>query len=236
VNFKPELAAKVMAGEKTVTRRLVSENPRSPWWREQCSLKVDHTYAVCPGRGKNAIGRVRITSVNLEQLGDLDDDEAFREGFATKVEFVDAFAAINGSYDPAAAVWRVEFAVASSADVLVDPLRTQLEPEARAKASGEGPVQDDALALELPLDFGVAGHRAAGDVDEAGLAAVLEIDAPPVAVGVGLGSVAGVFDPCGLHGGSVQATQAAKAGGARPCERLQAVARGRGQSDDGETS
>lgn len=33
MNFKPELAAKVMSGEKTVTRRLVSENPRSPWWR-----------------------------------------------------------------------------------------------------------------------------------------------------------------------------------------------------------
>jgi hypothetical protein len=117
MNFQPELAAKVMAGEKTVTRRLVSENPRSPWWREQCSLKVDHTYAVCPGRGKRAIGRVRITGVNLEQLGDLDDDEAFREGFTTKVEFVDAFTAINGSYDPATLVWRVEFVVVPAEDL-----------------------------------------------------------------------------------------------------------------------
>jgi hypothetical protein len=35
VNFQRELAEKVMAGEKTVTRRLVSDNPRSPWWRER---------------------------------------------------------------------------------------------------------------------------------------------------------------------------------------------------------
>jgi len=40
VIFRPDPAAKVMAGEKTVTRRLVSVNPRSP---------------CCPGRGKHAI-------------------------------------------------------------------------------------------------------------------------------------------------------------------------------------
>jgi hypothetical protein len=83
VNFQPELAAKVMAGEKTVTRRLVSDNPRSPWWRERCSLKVNHTYAVCPGRGKHAIGRVRIVSVRQERLGWLGADEELREGFTT---------------------------------------------------------------------------------------------------------------------------------------------------------
>ena len=44
---------------KTVTRRLVSDNPRSPWFEGGCSLKAGRDYAVCPGRGKNAIGRVR---------------------------------------------------------------------------------------------------------------------------------------------------------------------------------
>jgi len=68
VNFRPELAAKVMAGEKTVTRRLCSDNPRSPWWWEDCSLRVGKDYAVCPGRGKHAIGRVRIVSVERLRL------------------------------------------------------------------------------------------------------------------------------------------------------------------------
>jgi hypothetical protein len=117
VNFQPDLAAKVMAGEKTVTRRLVSDNPRSPWWRERCSLRVDHTYAVCPGRGKHAVGRVRIVSTTLDWLGFLDDAEARREGFPNAPAFWEAWRAINGGYDATAHVWRVEFAVVPAEDL-----------------------------------------------------------------------------------------------------------------------
>ncbi len=63
MNFKPELADAVMARRKTVTRRKVSENPRSPWWRERCAYRVGQDVAICPGRGKHAIGRARIISV-----------------------------------------------------------------------------------------------------------------------------------------------------------------------------
>lgn len=110
MNFQPELAAKVMAGTKTVTRRLVSDNKRSPWWREKCSLVVGRDYAVCPGRGKHAIGRVIILDKVREPLGWLDDREAQREGFpGGRLEFSEAFYAINGVYEPTAHVWRVEF-------------------------------------------------------------------------------------------------------------------------------
>lgn len=119
MNFRPELAAKVMAGEKTVTRRLVSDNPNSPWWRERCSLKIDHTYAVCPGRGKNAIGRVRIVRVMSEPLGYLNVDEARREGFRDSNGFEGAWHAINGGYDPDVIVWRVEFLVVPAEDLLL---------------------------------------------------------------------------------------------------------------------
>lgn len=111
MNFRPELAAKVMAGEKTVTRRLVSDNPRSPWYLHGCKLHVGRDYAVCPGRGENAIGRVRIVSVTLQRLHALSEDEAHREGFPSAAAFVEAFEAINGRYDPDALVWRVEFEV-----------------------------------------------------------------------------------------------------------------------------
>jgi hypothetical protein len=117
VNFQPELAAKVLAGQKTVTRRLVSDNPRSPWWKGGCSLKVNRTYAVCPGRGKPAIGRVRIVSVRKERLGWLGADEELREGFTTCHAFREAWKKINGRYDAAALVWRVEFAVVPAADL-----------------------------------------------------------------------------------------------------------------------
>lgn len=114
MNFRPELAAKVMAGDKTVTRRLTSENPNSPWWEVSCSLEPGRDYAVCPGRGKNAIGRVRVTGLRQITLGRLSDEEAQREGFTHRQAFEEAWTAINGSYDPGALVWRVKFKVVAA--------------------------------------------------------------------------------------------------------------------------
>lgn len=119
MNFQPELAAKVMAGEKTVTRRLANDKPRSPWFEGGCSLVVGRDYAVCPGRGKNAIGRVRVTSLALQHLGHLTDREAMLEGFRSDgglspgMVFERVWTEINGSYDKWARVWRVAFEVVS---------------------------------------------------------------------------------------------------------------------------
>lgn len=99
-----------MSGEKTVTRRIVSHKPRSPWYRDRCSLKVGQDYAVCPGRGKNAIGRVRVLSVERMHLGQgLTTAEARREGFANRGEFKQAWREINGEWSDGVLVWRVEF-------------------------------------------------------------------------------------------------------------------------------
>ncbi|HXO86912.1 MAG TPA: ASCH domain-containing protein [Gemmatimonadales bacterium] len=113
MNFRPELADKVMAGEKTVTRRRMSHNSRSPWFVLGCSLKVGRSYAVCPGRGKNAIGRVVVTEVSEVQLGAISNDEAVREGFANWREFRAAWTTINGSWEPLEWVWRIRFEVAA---------------------------------------------------------------------------------------------------------------------------
>lgn len=107
MNFRPELAAKVIANEKTVTRRLVSDNPRSPWWREKCAYRVGQEVAICPGRGKHAIGRATIVSVDLMRLGIPSIAESRREGFGLPDEFMDAWTAINGSYNRNAVVWRI---------------------------------------------------------------------------------------------------------------------------------
>ncbi len=109
MNFQPELARAVLDGRKTVTRRLVSDNPRSPWWRARCGLEAGEPFAVCPGRGKHAVGRGRVIRVSRVALGRLDEVEAGREGFASVAAFERAFAAINGVYDPDAVVWRIEF-------------------------------------------------------------------------------------------------------------------------------
>lgn len=109
--FRPELAAKVLAGEKTVTRRATSDNPNSPWWREACALRPGRNYAVQPGRGKPGIGRVTVTAVRLARLGRLDDREAAAEGFADAQAFADTFAGLNGgNYDPTLMVWVIRLA------------------------------------------------------------------------------------------------------------------------------
>ena len=88
--FRPELAAKVMAGEKTVTRRVCSDNPRSPWWRERCIYTEGKTFTVNPGRGKVRLGQARVTHAAQVMLGSLGTADARREGFDTIAEFVDA--------------------------------------------------------------------------------------------------------------------------------------------------
>jgi hypothetical protein len=103
-----------MAGEKTVTRRLPSFNASSPWYWGGCTLKPGRTYAVCPGRGKPAVGRVVVLAVDFVMLGRLTPDEARREGFADAEAFERAFALINGRYHRGERVWRVEFELAGA--------------------------------------------------------------------------------------------------------------------------
>lgn len=117
MNFRPELAAKVMAAEKTVTRRLCNDNPRSPWWREKCSLVVGRDYSVCPGRSKPQIGRVVVLSLRREKLHlAFTAAEAHLEGFDTAADLQRAFTQINGKrhrhdLPSNTLVWRVEFEV-----------------------------------------------------------------------------------------------------------------------------
>lgn len=46
-----------------------------------CASYRQPTYAVQPGRGKAAIGRIRFTSIRSENLGDISDADIEAEGF-----------------------------------------------------------------------------------------------------------------------------------------------------------
>jgi hypothetical protein len=109
--FRPELAAKVIAGEKTATRRRMNDNPRSPWWSKGTSYTRGQEFAVQPGRGKASVGKARITRVDREPLRSLTPLDARREGFPTRAAFVEAWKAINGSWDPDELVHVLEFEV-----------------------------------------------------------------------------------------------------------------------------
>jgi hypothetical protein len=115
VNFRPEMVERILAGEKTQTRRLVSDNPRSPWWKERCSLKQGRSYAVCPGRGKRAVARVRIAGVRREPLAWINDIGARAEGFRDRQHFVDYWKRLHGGWDLSAIVWVVSFKLEEAA-------------------------------------------------------------------------------------------------------------------------
>ena len=127
MNFKQQLVDKVLAGEKTVTRRPVkyaevvnvfadgsnqitrSQNP--------CRYEVGKTYAVQPvieegpgkGRGGKEVARIRILSVSRETLLALNTRDARREGFYGAPEFATYWTKLYGSFDPNQLVDRIEF-------------------------------------------------------------------------------------------------------------------------------
>lgn len=113
--FSPDLAEKVVAGQKTVTRRpRTGSNPSGKpggWSDDPCRYKPGQSYAVQPGRGKKAIGRIRVLSVRPETMTQLDDDEARLEGFANTSEFVAKWLATYGKGSWLDIVWRIEFEV-----------------------------------------------------------------------------------------------------------------------------
>lgn len=78
--FRPELVRAITAGRKTVTRRPVRGD-------EPCRYVAGKTYAVQPGRGRPAILRIAITSVEVGVAGDVTFDEARAEGFRTTDDF-----------------------------------------------------------------------------------------------------------------------------------------------------
>jgi hypothetical protein len=111
VTFREDLAAAVAAGTKTVTRRPVSSNPRSPYFVGRDPSSWPAEVAVQPGRGKPAIARARLVSAQLLRLERLHPAEAVREGFESPADFEDQWSAFHGEYDPASLVWRIELQV-----------------------------------------------------------------------------------------------------------------------------
>lgn len=127
----------VLNGTKTQTRRVCKPNERllgalgSQWvdialpGRDLRKWVVGRTYAAQPGRGKKAVGRIRITGIRQERLQDIDFDDALAEGCrATLWEgevavwpqeaYCDLWQSINGkgSWDANPLVWVLEFEVA----------------------------------------------------------------------------------------------------------------------------
>lgn len=126
--FKPEMVEKILAGEKTVTRRPVKYERIQPFGgftelvevARACRYEVGKDYAVQPvieegpgkGRGGKEVARLFVVRIAREPLGgglDRSISEAEREGFEDWPAFVLYWQGLYGSYDPNQLVDRIEF-------------------------------------------------------------------------------------------------------------------------------
>lgn len=119
--FKPELADLILAGAKTETRRPVSDNPRSPWWRGSAAIpnrryRVGTTFAVQRGRNKNGEARALVLERRQEPLAVVSSAGARAEGFETRGEFLDYIEQLHGSLDLDQPVWVIRFELVEVSD------------------------------------------------------------------------------------------------------------------------
>lgn len=96
MTFKAMLAEAIVLGTKTATRRIPSDNPRSPWWIGGCRYGFDKDFTVNPGRGKDRVAEAHVTRCALEQLKAMKPKDAEREGFQGVWEFDQYWTQMHG--------------------------------------------------------------------------------------------------------------------------------------------
>jgi hypothetical protein len=96
--FKTQFLPKIREGKKTQTRRL--KQPR---------LKIGRSYHITKKYNTTKPEKVKILNIFQQKLGEISEEEINKEGFNTKQEFIKAWKAIYGNYDPEATIWVIEF-------------------------------------------------------------------------------------------------------------------------------
>jgi hypothetical protein len=100
--FKPEHVEMIKTGKKTATRRN---------WKRQM-VKVGGIYFIKTKMlSKKNYGKIKVLDVYREDLCDMDDNDAKKEGYNTLGEFVDVWRKINGTWDSNQKVYVIDFEV-----------------------------------------------------------------------------------------------------------------------------
>jgi hypothetical protein len=113
---------KVLSGVKTQTRR-PAKSSEELWTTEyydkmpekvlrqgkRVKWRTGQRYAVQPGRGQKGLGWIELLDIRFQHLGNISEEEARAEGFASLEEFIRAWLEIHGNYDPEQPVWALEF-------------------------------------------------------------------------------------------------------------------------------
>jgi len=105
----------ILEDKKTATRRLVNpndrllDNPKRVEANGRIKWQVGRTYALQPGRGQKAVGRIRITDIHKQPLGQMTIEDAVAEGYPSLDDFRQIWLQIHDDFDPDLAVWVITF-------------------------------------------------------------------------------------------------------------------------------
>ena len=103
MQFGPQLMPKVLDGTKTQTRRKVR------YGQTRCPYEPLRQYAVQPGRGMRAVGRILVLKVEEQELSELTEEAAVLEGFASTREFYDYWYKLYRGVGLHERVWVITF-------------------------------------------------------------------------------------------------------------------------------
>lgn len=94
----------ILSGRKTQTRR------------RTCRYEPGKSYALQPGRGKEAKHRITILEVRQEQLGNISFRDARKEGFRTTEDFRDYWISLHKGFNAAEMVYVITFELGDTTD------------------------------------------------------------------------------------------------------------------------
>jgi len=96
--WKKHFVPMILSGKKTATRR-----------RARPTVKVGGTYHIKDGFFDHLPERIRVDRLFMQRLGDMTEEDAWREGPKCLRDFVAEWEELMGSWSPDEVVWVVEF-------------------------------------------------------------------------------------------------------------------------------
>jgi hypothetical protein len=109
----------VLAGEKTMTRRLIAPNDtavedangqiQAILSNGRDKFRVGKTYAVQPARGKPQVARIKALRLGRDNVSAISEQDARAEGFVSREAFLNEWRTIHGDAKMNADVWVIEF-------------------------------------------------------------------------------------------------------------------------------
>jgi hypothetical protein len=114
----------VLAGEKTMTRRLIAPNDtvvaganghiQAILSNGRDKFRVGKTYAVQPARGKPQVARIEVLRLGRGSVSAISEQDARAEGFPSCEAFLNEWRKIHGDTKMNADVWVIEFRLVKS--------------------------------------------------------------------------------------------------------------------------